>query len=147
MLTARIYPGTNGLGKQTILTLVKHSPEHIYFTGRNAKGAQDLIQDVKSVAPSVQLTFIRCDQLSLSSVEEAAKAFLSKTSTLDVLICNAGVMATEAALTKEGYENQFGINHVAHALLVKLLLPTILKTGEQTGDARILFLTSLGFNY
>ncbi len=56
-------------------------------------------------------------------------------------------MATDAALTKEGYENQFGVNHVAHALLVKLLLPTLEETAKKTGDARILFLTSLGFLY
>lgn len=105
------------------------------------------MEAAKAVAPSVQLTFIECDQLSLSSVEKTAKEFLSKTSALDVLICNAGVMATDAALTKEGYENQFGVNHVAHALFVKLLLPALQKTGEKTGDARILFLTSLGFMY
>ena len=85
--------------------------------------------------------------MSLSSVRGAAKEILAQTSDLDVLICNAGVMATDAALTKDGYENQFGVNHVAHALLVKLLLPTIEKTAEKTGDARILSLTSLGFMY
>ena len=95
----------------------------------------------------MQLTFIECDQLSLSSVEEAARSFLSKNPTLDVLICNAGVMATDAALTKDGYENQFGVNHLAHALLVKLLLPTLQRTAAKTGDARVLFLTSLGFMY
>ena len=139
--------GTNGLGKQTTITLAKHSPEHIYFTGRNTKAAEELITSVKATAPSAQLTFIECDQLSLLSVSKAAQSFLSKTSRLDVLICNAGVMATDAALSEDGYENQFGVNHVAHALLVKLLLPTIQKTGEASGDARILFLTSLGFLY
>ena len=56
-------------------------------------------------------------------------------------------MATEPALTIDGYENQFGVNHVAHALLVKLLLPTLQQTAEKTGDARILSLTSIGFMY
>lgn len=143
----RIYVGTNGIGKQTIITLARHCPKHIYFRGRNAKGAEELANTVKDVAPSTQLTFIECDQLSLSSVQAAAKTFLSKTSKLDVLICNAGVMATNAALSKDGYENQFGVNHVAHALLIKLLLPTIQKTAETSGDARILSLTSLGFHY
>lgn len=145
-LTIRVL-GTNGLGKQTILTLAKHSPMHIYFTGRNAKAAEELINTVKGDTPSAQLTFIECDQLSLSSVQKAAKAFLSKSSKLDVLICNAGVMATDAALSEDGYENQFAVNHLAHALLVKLLLPTIQKTAETSGETRILFLTSLGFMY
>lgn len=139
--------GTNGLGKETITALAKHSPQYIYFTGRNADGAKSLIDNVKSTAPSSKLTFIKCDQLSLDSVKAAAKEFLSASCQLDVLICNAGVMATEPALTKDGYENQFGVNHMAHALLVKLLLPTLRKTADKTGDARILFLTSLGFMY
>ena len=102
---------------------------------------------MKGVNPSAQLTFIECDQLSLPSVQKAAKQFLSESSRLDVLICNAGVMATEPFLSDQGYENQFAVNHVAHALLVKLLIPTIEKTAETSADARVLFLTSLGFLY
>lgn len=135
------------MGKETILALAKHYPEHIYFTGRNGDSARSIISDVKSTAPSAKLTFIQCDQLSLDSVKNAAKEFLLASSRLDILICNAGVMATEPALTKDGYENQFGVNHVAHALLVKLLLPTLQKTADKTGDVRIIFLTSLGFMY
>ena len=56
-------------------------------------------------------------------------------------------MATDAALSDQGYENQFAVNHIAHALLVKLLIPTIQKTVESSADARVLFLTSLGFLY
>lgn len=97
--------------------------------------------------PSAKLTFIESNQLSLASVEKAAKEFLAQSSRLDVLLLNAGVMATDAAVSEDGYENQFAVNHVAHALLVKLLLPTIQKTVETSGEARILFLSSLGFMY
>ncbi|KAI4176758.1 MAG: hypothetical protein LQ343_000851 [Gyalolechia ehrenbergii] len=145
--TFLITGGTNGLGKQSILTLSKHSPEHIYFTGRNAKAADDIISQTKTVAPNAHLTFIECDQLSLASVQVAAQSFLSQASKLDVLIANAGVMATDAALSKDGYENQFATNHIAHALLVKLLLPTLESTASKAGEARVLFLTSLGFMY
>jgi NAD(P)-dependent dehydrogenase (short-subunit alcohol dehydrogenase family) len=54
-------------------------------------------------------------------------------------------MAMPYSLTKEGYEIQFGTNHIGHALLTKLLLPTLLKTAEQPGsDVRIVNLTSMG---
>ena len=140
--------GTNGLGRETILALAKHSPEHIYFTGRNATSAEKIVSQVKQEAPSAQLTFIECDQLSLASVASAADKFKSQSSRLDVLILNAGVMATEAALSKDGYENQFAVNHIAHALFVKKLLPTVQATAaKQGGDARVIFLTSLGFMY
>ncbi len=48
-------------------------------------------------------------------------------------------------MTKDGYEIQFGTNHLGHALLMKHLLPTILKTSEAYADARIVSLTSIGF--
>jgi NAD(P)-dependent dehydrogenase (short-subunit alcohol dehydrogenase family) len=64
---------------------------------------------------------------------------------LDILINNAGVMATPFSLTKEGYEIQFGTNHMGHALLTKLLMPTLLKTAEEpSADVRIVNLTSMG---
>ena len=57
---------------------------------------------------------------------------------------NAGVMALPASLTKDGYEIQFGTNHVGHALLTKLLLPTLQRTAEENGDVRIINVSSAG---
>ena len=58
---------------------------------------------------------------------------------------NAGIMATPPGTTQEGYEIQFGTNHIGHALLTKLLLPTLLSTAEKPGsDVRIVNLTSEG---
>lgn len=54
-------------------------------------------------------------------------------------------MATPASTTAEGYEIQFGTNHLGHALLTKLLLPVLIKTAEEEGsDVRIINLTSGG---
>lgn len=78
-------------------------------------------------------------------MDEASKLFTSKSQRLDILICNAGIMAVPAAVTKDGYEIQFGTNHLGHALLIKHLLPVMLKTAELYGDARIVSLTSLGY--
>jgi NAD(P)-dependent dehydrogenase (short-subunit alcohol dehydrogenase family) len=141
-----LCPGTAGLGKQTLLVLAKHGPAHIYFTGRNQAAADLILKEIKSLSP-VEVTFIECDHASLSSVESATKTFLTKSQRLDVLICNAGVMAIPAGLTKDGYENQFGINHVAHAVVIKALLPLLQRTGAETGDARIVVLSSVGFRY
>lgn len=60
-------------------------------------------------------------------------------------MCNAGIMARPPALTQDGYEIQFGTNHIAHALLVKKLLPALLHRARAGGDARIVLLTSLGY--
>jgi len=138
--------GTAGLGKATVLAFAKHHPKHIYFSGRNATSAEAVIDDVRAVAPDVKVTFLECDLASLASVEKAAKKFSSDSQRLDILLCNAGVMALPPGLTKDGYEIQFGTNHVGHALLVKLLLPTLLRTaGNPDSDVRVVMLTSLGF--
>jgi len=60
---------------------------------------------------------------------------------------NAGIMATSPGLTKDGYELQFGTNHMGHALLTKLLMPTLQNTARQQGansDVRIINLSSAG---
>ncbi|OJD20450.1 hypothetical protein ACJ73_08216 [Blastomyces percursus] len=72
------------------------------------------------------VTFIPCDQTSLSSVRDAAKLLLAKSQNLiDILICNAGVMAILPALSQDAYEIQFAINHLAHAPLVQLCIPAL----------------------
>ncbi|MCJ1434458.1 hypothetical protein MMC27_003827 [Xylographa pallens] len=138
--------GTAGLGEESVLAFAKHHAEHIYFSGRNAKSAEAVISHVKAVAPDVRVSFLECDLASLASVEKAAKQFSTGSQRLDILLCNAGIMALPPSLTKDGYEIQFGTNHMGHALLVKLLLPTLLRTVEtENSDVRVVMLTSLGF--
>jgi NAD(P)-dependent dehydrogenase (short-subunit alcohol dehydrogenase family) len=129
-----------------VIALAKHNPGHLYFSGRNAKSANTLIDEIKTKVPNVNITFLECDLASLTSVQNAAKQFLSQSQRLDILMCNAGIMALPPGLTKDGYEIQFGTNHVGHALLIKLLLPTLLKTADEPGaDVRIVCLTSRGY--
>ncbi|KAH8674226.1 hypothetical protein BX600DRAFT_433814 [Xylariales sp. PMI_506] len=64
-------------------------------------------------------------------------------SRLDILMLNAGVMATPPGLTEDGYELQFGTKHMGHALLAKLLLPMLLRTVSlESSDMRIVSLAS-----
>lgn len=139
-----ITGGTGGLGKESVLSFAAHNPEHIYFTGRSQPSADKVIEEAKSKHPKTPVTFLPCDLASLDAVRDAAKLFLSKESRLDILSCNAGIMATPAGLTKDGYEIQFGTNHVGHALLVKLLTPVLESTAQKGNDVRIVWDTSLG---
>ena len=85
--------------------------------------------------------------MSFESIKAAAEQVQKETSRLDILMNNAGIMATPFETTKEGYESQFGTNHVGHALLTKLLMPTLLKTaGEPDSDVRIVNISSVGHN-
>ncbi|KAL0571555.1 hypothetical protein V5O48_010404, partial [Marasmius crinis-equi] len=140
--------GTSGVGKETVLLLSQHQPEHIFFSGRDSRKADSVIEEAKAIAPNAQVTFIQCDLASLESVKEAAAQFTSLSSRLDVLVCNAGIMAVPAALTKDGYEVQFGTNHVGHALLIKLLMPSLLRTADEPqSDVRIIILSSVGHRF
>ncbi|KAL7913899.1 oxidoreductase [Trichoderma velutinum] len=134
--------GTDGIGKQSVLALARHAPSHIYFAGRDEKAAELVIKETTSVSPSVPVTFLRCDLGSRESIRSALSNFNSDT--LDIVILCAGIMATPAGLTNDGYEVQFGINHMGHASLLKLVLPTMLRTAElPDSDVRIVTVSSL----
>lgn len=134
--------GTNGLGAQSAIHLAKHNAAHIYISGRNAKSAESVIKQIRDTGSKTEVTFIECDLASLSSVKQAAEQFASQTPQLDVLMCNAGIMAKPPSLTPDGYELQFGTNHLGHALLIKKFLPLLEKRKSEGGDARIILLTS-----
>ncbi|KAF2437595.1 oxidoreductase [Karstenula rhodostoma CBS 690.94] len=142
-----ITGGTAGIGAETARTLAPHGPSHIYITGRNRKAADTLIGEIQGGHASVGMTFIEVDFTSLASVKEGVqKGF--KHERLDVLMCTAGVMAQPAVLSKDGYEIQFAINHLAHAMVIDILLPTLLRTARApSSDVRILSTTSMGYGF
>ncbi|TVY56627.1 putative oxidoreductase, partial [Lachnellula suecica] len=140
-----ITGGNVGLGKESALQLARHEPERIYLSCRDAAKADAAILDIQMVVPHTPITFIQCDLTSLSSIQAAAKEFLSKESRLDILMLNAGIMAVPPGTTREGYEVQFGTNHVGHALLTKLLMPVMLETAKlPEADVRVVALSSIG---
>ena len=83
------------------------------------------------------------DLMSFDSIRKTIKIFYQQSQRLDILLLNAGVMFVPEGLTKDSYETQFGTNPMGHALLYKLLLPTMLKISEQRGsDVRLVVLAS-----
>ncbi|KAK2739913.1 hypothetical protein FQN55_009087 [Onygenales sp. PD_40] len=105
-LSGKVILITGGMRRNnppTIQTL----PAHTYFTGRTSSAADSLIAELSKTSPkpTTNLTYIPCDQSSLSSVASAAKTFLDKSQNrLDLLICNAGIMIVPLAVSKDGYE-------------------------------------------
>lgn len=77
------------------------------------------------------------DLASLDSVASAAKEFVASNTRLDILLCNAGVMATRPALSVDDYEIQFATNFLGHACLMEKLVPVLRSTASGYGDARI----------
>ncbi|KAF1957876.1 retinol dehydrogenase [Byssothecium circinans] len=121
--------GNIGLGKETVLQLSKHKPAHIFLAARSESKALAAIEDIRKAVPdAAPITYLNLDLGSFDSIKRAASDFHAKSQRLHILINNAAISATQAGTTKEGYEIQFGTNHVGHALLTKLLLPTLKKT-------------------
>ncbi|KAJ3453425.1 hypothetical protein MRS44_017672 [Fusarium solani] len=138
--------GNTGLGKQTILELSKHNPSQIFLGARNKAKALAAIEDIRNTVPkSAPITYIAIDLSSFNSIKRAVSEFLSQSDQLHILINNAGILDSPARTTKEGYEAQFGTNHIGTALLTKLLIPTLRKTAansSQLNDVRIINVAS-----
>ncbi|KAL8814340.1 MAG: hypothetical protein Q9223_006424 [Gallowayella weberi] len=135
--------GNTGLGKESVLQLAKHNPSRIFLAARTPSKAEASIEEIKKVVPSASITYLKLDLCSFKSVATAAHEFQSQSTRLDILLNNAGIMATPLAETEDGYEAQFGTNHLGHALLTKLLLPTLLSTAREEGsDVRIVNVSS-----
>lgn len=135
--------GNSGLGKESIIQLAKHHPQQILMGARSKTKAESAIEEVRQIVPDANITFVEMDLSSFTSIRNAAKTVLQY-DRLDILINNAGLMGVDPGLTKDGYEIQFGSNHIGPALLTKLLIPLMLKTTSLgDGDVRIVQLSSL----
>ncbi|KIV90698.1 hypothetical protein PV10_05326 [Exophiala mesophila] len=147
--------GNNGLGKETILQLAQHSPKKIFLAARSESKALAAVQDIKSHIsdPNLDIQYLPLDLESFPSIKAAADKVTSSTDRLDILVLNAGIMATPPGLTPQGHDTQLGTNHLGHFLLTKLLLPTLIKTASQPSpsspdqpDVRIISLSSEAHN-
>jgi NAD(P)-dependent dehydrogenase (short-subunit alcohol dehydrogenase family) len=137
--------GNVGLGKETVLQLSKHNPSTLYLAARSRAKFDTAHADILKSNPTANITFLELDLSSFPSIKNAASTVLATSPRLDLLINNAGVMALPPGLTTDGYEIQFGTNHMGHALLTKLLMPLLLKTADQPdSDVRIINLSSAG---
>jgi NAD(P)-dependent dehydrogenase (short-subunit alcohol dehydrogenase family) len=92
---------------------------------------------------ATKVEIIQMDQTSLQSVREAAKAILSRTNIVNILINNAGIMAVpELELNADGYEIQFTTNHLSHFLFFQLLKPALLAATTNDFQSRVVMVSA-----
>jgi NAD(P)-dependent dehydrogenase (short-subunit alcohol dehydrogenase family) len=131
-----------GLGVETARALVAHGAQ-VVGAARDltkAKGATAQVQkDAAANGGSFEL--IELDLADLKSVRACADSLLAKGETFDVIIANAGVMATPLGPTADGFETQFGTNHLGHFVLVNRIASLIRDGG------RLINLSSSGHRY
>jgi len=132
---------SSGLGEATVKALVQHNPEKVYLAARSKPKAQEALNRIKSssaAAKSAHIEILEMDMASFDSIKAAAARINNDVSRLDLVHLNAGVAMIPAAVTKDGYEVQFGTNYLGHALLTQLLMPKLLQTAALPGaDVRV----------
>lgn len=106
---------------------------------RSAARAEEALEKIRADHPAADLGYVALDLADLASVRQAADVVAAEPR-LDGLLNNAGVMRTPYGLTTDGFETQFGINHLGHFALTGLLLPAL----EQTAGSRIVITSSVG---
>lgn len=96
--------------------------------------------EIRTAVPNAAVVFLQLDLAAFASVEGCATAFLAAEPVLHVLVNNAAIMGTPGhARTRDGFELQFGVNHLGHFLLTRLLMPALL-----AGAGRVVNVASMG---
>lgn len=133
-----IITGANcGLGKATALELAKRGAR-VILACRDREKAQKALIDIRNQSRNGILKVLELDLASFDSIKKFSEEFLLSEDRLDVLINNAGVFQCPYMKTKEGFEMQFGVNHLGHFLLTKLLLEKL----KQSAPSRIVIVSS-----
>ena len=135
--TALVTGGNIGLGFETVKALASKGA-HVLLAARNEEKGKAAVAEVKKLIPNAQVELLRLDLASQRSIRAAAAEVGNKFSQLDLLINNAGIMAMPEMKTEDGFESQFGVNHLGHWSLTGLLMDNLL-AAEQ---ARVVTVTS-----
>ena len=135
---ALVTGASAGIGVETVRALAAHGAS-VTMGVRDLTKAEAARDRILETVPDAQLELREIDLASLDSVRAFTKAFLADRSSLDLLIGNAGIMACPQGTTVDGFELQFGTNHLGHFLLCRELLPLVSHPG-----ARVVLLSSSG---
>lgn len=125
--TAIITGGNSGIGFETAKGLLQMDT-NIILAVRNMEKGEAARAALLNLCPSSQISIIQLDLADLESIRAFAARFKNSYDKLDILINNAGLMAPPYSKTKDGFELQFGSNHLGHFALTGLLLPVLANT-------------------
>ncbi|AMU69130.1 SDR family NAD(P)-dependent oxidoreductase [Mycobacteroides abscessus] len=135
-----IVTGANtGLGLETAKALAAHGA-HVVLAVRNAEKGKAAAEAITAAHSNADVTLQSLDLSSLESVRRASDELKGRYDKIDLLINNAGVMWTEKSSTADGFELQFGTNHLGHYALTGLLLERLLPVE----GSRVVTVSSIG---
>jgi NAD(P)-dependent dehydrogenase (short-subunit alcohol dehydrogenase family) len=132
---------SSGLGIETARALATTGAT-LYLTARNLEKAKTAMSELLKGRYASQIHLLKLDLGSLESVRGAAAEFKRQSSRLDILIENAGIRHVPAGKTPEGFELQWGTNHLGHFLLFQLLKPILLSSSSPSFHSRVIAVSS-----
>lgn len=136
---ALVTGGSGGLGAETARALASKGAAVVITARDRAKGEQ-VAKEIRESTGNEAVEVEELELGSLASIREFAERFLARHDALHMLVNNAGVMACPLARTADGFEQQFGCNHLGHFLMTGLLAPALLRGAP----ARIVSVSSRG---
>jgi NAD(P)-dependent dehydrogenase (short-subunit alcohol dehydrogenase family) len=135
-----VITGANtGIGYETAVALADHGAR-VVLAVRNLDKGKDAAARITAESPHAEVALQELDLTSLESIRAAAERLRSEHDRIDLLINNAGVMWTPKSTTKDGFELQFGTNHLGHFALTDLLLDRLLPVA----GSRVVTVSSIG---
>ncbi len=135
---AVVTGSSSGIGYEAARVLAnKHAK--VVLAVRNAQKGENALQKIKAQNPNADVTVLMLDLANLKSVKQFADEYKNRFDRLDLLINNAGVMMPPYSKTADGFELQFGTNHLGHFALTLQLLDLI----EKTDSSRIVNVSSI----
>jgi NAD(P)-dependent dehydrogenase (short-subunit alcohol dehydrogenase family) len=138
-----IVSGANsGIGYETARALA-YKKAKVILACRNKNKGEEAVRQIAHEYPEAKAELIQLDLSDLASVRRFADEFARDYDRLDILINNAGIMATPFGKTADGFESQFGTNHLGHFALTGLLLDRIIHTPQ----ARVVTVSSGGHRF
>jgi NAD(P)-dependent dehydrogenase (short-subunit alcohol dehydrogenase family) len=135
--TAIVTGANTGIGLETARMLARKGA-HVVLACRNLEKADAAVEQIRRDAPSGSVVAEALDLSDLESVAWFSKAFMEGHGKLDLLVDNAGVMVPPLGRTKQGFELQFGTNHLGHVALTARLLPLL----SGTASSRVVVVAS-----
>ena len=122
-----ITGATHGIGFEAAKELAAKGAD-VVMAVRNVDKGEKAAENIRSTYPSASVTVMNLNLADLGSVKEFASEYAARFDRIDVLINNAGVMIPPYKRTRDGFELQFGTNHLGHFALTASLLPLIMST-------------------
>ncbi|PSN68324.1 NAD(P)-binding protein [Corynespora cassiicola Philippines] len=134
---------SSGIGIETLRAL-HTTGAHVFGTVRNLPKGQKVVSDILSENHKTggKITLLEIDTANLATVRAGAKAFLEQSDRLNAIIANAGIMAVPEGKTVDGFELQFGTNHLGHFLLFQLLKDVLLSSATPEYPSRYVSVSS-----